>query len=450
MAKEHGPRVSRTISCAICALFSAVSCYRGPSAESQRLRAERDRLAAEKQELERELAGKLQILAQVTKPIRAEGEVLVAVPNRLLEKALQRALSDGLNGLTLHFQGLKVDTTETIKVKVLLVKLAVGRIVLRVVVRDLLGQVSVGAPSVHVGNGAIATKVPVTITGGRGRARMLFHWFGRGVSKAVCGNVAAALDVVGRVAPVALDIEATATLAVRDHQFVLNPKVPNPRVRLVIEPSTATWDAVEGVLNAQTGLCRTVLRQVNVPEKLRELLARGIPVTLPTEKLKPVHLPLVVTEQVEFDSNAIEVMATPSKLEIGSPYTWFVSSVHVQRAQAKRQTTLDRRPRHRGSRATREAPRRLSREQPFKRILSFDDVLEVPLDRLEAPLQSFPRPLYSQSSCNVTNAERPGTISTARRKVGPVRGSSSSSVPDPNTFCTSSNTLARWWTQRKP
>jgi hypothetical protein len=309
----------------------AAGCHREPGGDEEALRAEWSRLTAEKKRLESELSSKVQAILEEPEQRREDVEVVVAVPSSFLKEALSRALADGLYGLSLQIRNLEIHVVEDVKVRLLLPKVTLGTLDLDVLLQDVRGEVRAGKPILSIEAGKIWGAVPIAVTRGEGRARLGFHWKGRALTRPVCGDVSIIRDVGGALAPFADHLKGGATLAVEGAQFVLRPAIPPTSFRLVIEPSRESWAKVEEALKAQGAVCRFALEKADVVTRLRELLANGIRVTVHTEELKPLRIPVNLKERVLVQDRELEVTASPALLEIRRRYVWFGSDFEVAR-----------------------------------------------------------------------------------------------------------------------
>ena len=64
------------------------------------------------------------------------------------------------------------------------------------------------------------------------------------------------------------------------------------KVKLKVEPSADSWAAVQKILDDQGGVCGFVVDKVNRAGVLEGLIGKGFDVRLPTEKIKPMAIPV--------------------------------------------------------------------------------------------------------------------------------------------------------------
>src|SRR6185312_10720916 len=174
----------------------------------------------------------------------------------------------------LQLNDVKVTAQNDISANLVLVNMSLGDFTLDANLLDIRAQILISNPTVSLQNGRFHARVSAQTSQGTGRAHLRFQWQGKGLSRTLCGDVDVARNVDGELAPVATTLTASASLMVKNGEFVLVPDVPRPRIRLIIEPSQASWNTVREALAAQGGLCGSVLQKVDVVSKLRDFLAK--------------------------------------------------------------------------------------------------------------------------------------------------------------------------------
>lgn len=311
--------------------LGAAGCSTGAAGDDADLRAKWLQLTAKKERLEKELSAQTEAILDEPERVSAEVELVVAIPNRFLKQALSRALKDGLDGLSFRIKNLEVHVEEEVKVRILLPEAMLGTVALDVLLEDASGTIRTGEPAVSIGAGMIRGAVAVSVVKGRARARLRFHWTGEALTRPICADLMLVREVEGDLAPFSVDLRGGAAFGVERGEFVLKPALPQTVFRLIIKPSKKSWDQVERAVNAQSDLCRFALQTMDVVSRLRELLEGGIQVTVHTEELKPLRLPLNVKERVSLQDRDLEIKASPALLEIRKRYVWFGSEFEVAR-----------------------------------------------------------------------------------------------------------------------
>ena len=311
---------------------AATACQREPEPTEAELRAKRDALKVETEQLRAQLDAKTQLFTHEAEALSGERGVVMAVPSSFLAETLQRAIADGLNDSALRLEDVKVGVSNDISVDLGLLRATLGDFVLDANLLEVRAQIWTRNPKVTVANGRFQLVVPVETSRGTGRAHLRFRWSGRGLANAICGDLDVARDVDGAAAPLGATLTGSARLAVEHGDFVVVPDVPRPRLRLVLEPSPAAWETLKSAVASQSDMCRTVLGKVDVVKVLRNLLSRGIVVNLPSDKLKPFRIPIAVTESLEVNDHDVTIVARPTHLSVGQPYTWFAASVEFHRS----------------------------------------------------------------------------------------------------------------------
>lgn len=311
----------KVASVAVCAALAG--CLGPPSKGTAELRAERDALAARKAQLQQQVREAARAAPAPPGQLTPEVAVVVGVPNDLVIEILTRVFTDGLDGLPVRVEDLRVKLDRPLKVKVLARRLTLGDFELEVLLRSATARIAAGAPAISIGHGRIRLRAPLQLVGGRGRAKVHFRWAGRGLTKAVCADLDVSLEVEGILEPLAADLDGSALLAVQGSEFVLHPQLPRHRLRMRIVPSDESWAKVEALVAAQKGACRFALNTAKVVPKLRRLIAKGFPITVPTDRVKTVRISLAMTERLPLKDRTLVIGTSPAALEIGAASLWF-------------------------------------------------------------------------------------------------------------------------------
>jgi len=89
-----------------------------------------------------------------------------------------------------------------------------------------------------------------------------------------------------------------------------------------VQPTQASWDLVQKVLDDKRGVCGFVLDRVNIRESLEELFARGFDVRLPIEKVKPLALPVGLARTMDVRGMPVTMDVTDGGLTISDQMIW--------------------------------------------------------------------------------------------------------------------------------
>jgi len=283
------------------------------------------RIAALERERD-ELRGRIAEL--MTKDRRLGGipgaTVRVGVPTTLARTLVQRVVGGFVDQVTLSLENLKVHKSGTIKKVVTL-----GEYRLDVDIHEVKGRLETGVPDVRFGGNRVTVALPVQVASGIGRATVEFDWDGKNVSGGVCGDMHIRQEVSGSVRPARYPVQGSVLLAATAAQILATPRFPRIRVNLKIEPSKESWAAVQKILDDKEGLCGFVLDKVDVRHAIEGLLARGFDVRLPTERLKPMAVPVGIASTMTVHDKVITLVATLGELAITEHMIWLGAEVSI-------------------------------------------------------------------------------------------------------------------------
>ena len=106
------------------------------------------------------------------------------------------------------------------------------------------------------------------------------------------------------------------------------------KVNLKVQPSAESWAAVQKILDEQTGVCGYVVEKVNVLKIVQGLIDRGFNVRLPTEKIKPMAIPVGIEPTMQVRGQPVELAIKVGELAITEKMIWL--GADVQRGDAGR------------------------------------------------------------------------------------------------------------------
>jgi hypothetical protein len=288
-----------------------------------------DQMKARIQALERErdvLRAKVGDL--MTKDPRLEGMptsgVRVGVPTTLTRRLVERVMSGFVDQVTLKLRDLKVHKTGTVKKVVTL-----GEYDLHVRIDEVTGRLKTGKPKVSFGGNQVTLALPVRIASGNGDATIDFKWDGKNIGGAVCGDMTITQKVSGGVKPEEYHVQGSLRLTATAKQILASPKFPVIRVNLKVEPSAESWAAVQKILDDKEGLCGYVLDKVNIRGVLEGLIAKGFGVRLPTEKLKPMAVPVGIAPTMVVRGEPVTIGVKVSELAITTDMIWLGADVSL-------------------------------------------------------------------------------------------------------------------------
>ncbi len=319
------PRPLALAALAVAAL--AGGCGRGDRASPKQLQAQLTALEAERDLLRTKLDALMQndpiIQGMPTTPVR------VGVPTELARELITKVVSGFVDQVTLELKNLKVKKTGNVKKVV-----SIGQYDLQVKIHKVTGKLKTGKPDVTFGGNKVSLELPVRVVSGSGRATIDFKWDGKNVSGAVCGDMEITQEVSGGVKPASYPVAGALVLSATTREILASPQFPMIKVNLKVEPSKESWSAVEKILADKEGVCGYVVEKVNVLKIVQALIDKGFNVRLPTEKIKPLAVPVGIAPTLKVRDQTVTVSVKVGKLAITEAMIWLGADVVLEKAAA--------------------------------------------------------------------------------------------------------------------
>jgi hypothetical protein len=205
----------------------------------------------------------------------------------------------------------------------------IGTYDLKVHINEISGKLKTGTPVVSFGGDQVALDLPVQVASGTGRATVNFVWDGKNISGAVCGDMEITQEVSGSVKPSDYKVEGTLHLTATAEQILASPKFPEVKIRITVAASEESWAEVQRILDSKEGVCGFVVDKVNIPKILLALLDKGFNVRLPTEKIKPIAVPVGIEPTMEVKGRTVNMALNVGHLEITEHMIWLGADVSV-------------------------------------------------------------------------------------------------------------------------
>lgn len=250
--------------------------------------------------------------------------VRVGVPTPLVRTLVERLVAGFVDSVTLRLTKLRVHKSGKIK-KVI----PIGEYDLTVMIDEVTGNLKTGKPAIAFGGNQVSVSLPVEIASGRGDATIDFVWDGKNVSGAVCGDMEIHQQVSGRVKPDSYAIRGSLRLSATTQQILASPRFPPLKVNLKVEPSSESWAAVQKVLDDQAGLCGYVLDKVDIAGVLEGLIGKGFGVRLPTEKIRPMAVPVGIAPTMTVRGEPVTIGVKVGNLAITEHMVWLGADVEL-------------------------------------------------------------------------------------------------------------------------
>lgn len=307
---------------ALAAVVAALACGRADRKTPDEIRAEIAALEQERSTL-RERLGEL-----VAKDPRLAGmpdqPLRIGVPTVLARDLITKVATGFVDQVTLELRNIKVKKRGTVK-KVI----TIGSYELQVRISEVTGKLRTGTPEVHFGGDRVSLKLPVRVASGTGRATINFAWDGKNVAGGVCGDMEVTQDVSGSVKPAEYPVAGALQLSATADQILAAPRFPVTKIKLRVQASDASWAAVHEILDSKEGICGYVVDKVDIPRILLGLLERGFNVRLPTERLKPLAVPVGVQPTLRIKGSEVHLALNVGHLRITEHMIWLGADVAV-------------------------------------------------------------------------------------------------------------------------
>jgi hypothetical protein len=301
----------------------AGGCGRTDRASPKELQAQIAALEAERNVLRTKLDELMKhdpiVQGMPTTPVR------VGVPTSLASELITKVVSGFVDQVTLELKNLKVKKSGNVKKVV-----TIGQYDLQVQIHKVTGKLKTGKPDVKFGGNKVSLELPVHVVSGSGRATIDFKWDGKNVSGAVCGDMDINQEVSGGVKPASYPVAGALVLSATTREILATPQFPTIKVNLKVEPSKESWGAVEKILADKEGVCGYVVEKVNVLKIVEALIAKGFNVRLPTEKIKPMAVPVGIEPTMQVKGREVELAIKLGELAITERMIWLGADVRVE------------------------------------------------------------------------------------------------------------------------
>jgi hypothetical protein len=251
------------------------------------------------------------------------GGALIGAPAPFSARLAHQLVGGLLEQTEIQLTNVKARKRGRVNVKSLFFEMTPGEYALDVRVTEIRGRLEAGEPQIHYADDRARVRIPVRIREGRGQARIRFQWDSKGLAGIACGDVDVTERVSGRVRPHSYPVEGELELSLVDDSVTATPRVSDLEIRLYVEPSKASWAAVDRLLAGQGLRCRTALKLVDVPKALQGVLDRGLKVKIPSRTFKPIRLPAAFRDSVTVEGTTYRLTVEPRGLEARQDILWY-------------------------------------------------------------------------------------------------------------------------------
>jgi hypothetical protein len=303
-------------------LVASLACSRKDRVAPDHIHAQIQALEIERQSL-RERMNELMV-KDPRLPGMPDTPVRVGVPTTLARDLIQRVVAGFVDQVTLELKNLKVKKSGRVRKVVTL-----GEYDLRVVIHRVSGRLKTGKPDVTFGGNQVTLAMPVTVASGSGNATIHFKWDGKNIAGATCGDLDVTQEVSGGVRPDTYPVSGGLELTATAKEILAEPRFPLMKIRLKVNPSAESWAAVDKILGEKEGLCGYVVEKVDVRGIVQRLVDKGFNVRLPTEKIKPMAVPVGIEPTMEVRGQPVALGIKLGDLAITEHVIWLGARVSV-------------------------------------------------------------------------------------------------------------------------
>jgi hypothetical protein len=252
--------------------------------------------------------------AEVTKRIASdlraapEADVVIGVPAPLAERLAGEMIRALAPEIRVNARDLTVEQEGEVRGKILIGKSRLGTFDARVKLERVEARLRLGRPRLRFVRDRAQLSVPVTLVQGHGAGRLDARWDGRGLAGAVCGDMTITGHVGGKAVPATYTLEGDFRLEARGPNLVARPEKGDVKLKVRMDPDKKTWQTVDDAMGKRNAVCRGAMAVADVREKVRSLVNRGFPITLPRTLFPTVRFPAALsTEEADIRPKAVTV-----------------------------------------------------------------------------------------------------------------------------------------------
>ncbi len=310
---------------ALAAVLGAQTACLGQPASRRALQAEITALEAERDRLRSRLDDTISREPRLAG--MPEAPVCVGVPGALLRELVEKATAGFFDRVGLELRDLRVHKSGELRKVV-----SLGRYDLDVTITRVEARFSTGRPELRLGGDRLSLVLPVTLESGAGEAELAFRWQGSPVSRSVCTDQTIRRVVTGQILPDSYRLRGGLVLRAGEREILASPELPPLAVRVRVEPTAASWTALEKVIAERGGVCGVVLDKVDVLGTVRRIVRRGFTVRVPTEKIEPLALPVAIEPSLEVQGRRVALGVRIAGLAITEHMLWLGALVSPREA----------------------------------------------------------------------------------------------------------------------
>jgi hypothetical protein len=257
------------------------------------------------------------------------GHVAVGVPEAAGGELMGLLATRILGQVELQLRDLSVRREGRVGGKVLFARVSPGEYRLDAQIHEIRAVLGAQKPELRFKGSSVEVVQPVRIVRGEGRATLDLHWDTRGISNAFCGDFNARIPVSGTVVPHDYTAAGSLELRLEKGAVMVEPSFPDVVLNLQVEPSSATWAELDRILEKQGLRCRTAIRVVDAPTRLREILRRGFKVRVRGSVFRPFAASSGLRRDITIRGKTFALNVVPRELTSAPGFMWCGSDVEI-------------------------------------------------------------------------------------------------------------------------
>lgn len=314
----------------LCFGFAAWSSTPEAALTPEAVRARIEARKAERLRLQEELRS---LLDEDSRLIDApKGDILIGVPTTLVESIVTEALTGPLRRVRLSLKDVvKTQLSDEVRTKTLLGTMTLGRYELVVNVQQVNAVMRPGTPTLVFGANRIAVDLPVSVESGDVKANLLFKWDGRKLAGIVCGDLTGEHALRAAVPPVKVRLRGRFEVEAKGEQLRVRPVIAPVEMAFKVEPEQRTWDYIDGLIESKNAVCEAALRKAAVGQKVKDLVARGFRVKLPSNWLHPMTLPASFRNTFDVQGTSAGLAILPTGVSVTKTRLWYGANLSLKR-----------------------------------------------------------------------------------------------------------------------
>lgn len=259
------------------------------------------------------------------------GDVSVALPNEFVAGVVIDIVTGWFDKVDVHLRDIRLRKSGTVRARMgLLGRRTVGDYSLGLHLHDVQGRLAPEPPVLTFGGDAVGVALPVQLVGGTGRGTMALTWDSRGLAGPVCGDLAANHVIEGTVVPQHYMARGRLRLSANGGGITVTPEFPGLAMRLRVQPSRRSVQALEDLLRSKGPLCDVATAQGNVERRVLDLVGRGFLVRIPQHFFRAVRLPISVFDDLSLLEQQVRITVRPNSARSTPKAVWLSAKVLVQ------------------------------------------------------------------------------------------------------------------------